>query len=434
MQKLVINGGNRLMGSIEISGAKNAALPLLACGLLADEPLILSNIPDLADIKTIRSLLEQHGVQVVDIDENTLELDGSQVNNLTAPYELVRTMRASILVLGPLLARHGAAKVSLPGGCAIGSRPVDMHLRALEKMGAVIELVDGYVHAHVDGRLQGAVIDFDKVSVGATENTLMAASLAKGTTIINNAAREPEVCDLANCLVSMGAKIEGIGTSQITIEGVDRLHKASHRVVADRIEAGSFACAAAITRGRVELVGARAEHMGAILDKFTEAGVVISETKDGILVNARGELRAVDITTEPYPDFPTDMQAQFMAMLSLASGSSTISETIFENRFMHVSELARMGANIHVNGNTATVTGTDKLKGAEVMATDLRASLSLVIAALAAEGESTVHRLYHLDRGYEKLVRKLRGIGADISRVDADAPATEKVVALKEVV
>ena len=382
----------------------------------------------------MRRLLEQHGVVVSDLDDHTLELNGRQVHNLTAPYNLVRTMRASILVLGPLLARHGAAKVSLPGGCAIGSRPVDMHLNALEQMGATIELVDGYVHAHVNGRLQGAVIHFDKVSVGATENTLMAASLAQGTTVINNAAREPEVCDLADCLVAMGAQIDGIGTSCITIDGVDRLHKASHRVVADRIEAGSFACAAAITRGRVELTGAKAAHMGAMLEKFTEAGVVVSETRDGLLVSAKQALRAVDITTQPYPDFPTDMQAQFMAMLSLAEGSSTICETIFENRFMHVSELLRMGANIQVNGNSATVTGVGALKGAEVMATDLRASLSLVIAALAAEGESTVHRLYHLDRGYEKLVRKLAGVGADIQRVDVDAAADEKVVALREVV
>ena len=434
MQKLIITGGNALKGSIQISGAKNAALPLLTCGLLSDETLTLSNVPELADIKTICALLAQHGVTINELDESTFELNGKNVNNLTAPYELVRTMRASILVLGPLLARFGAAKVSLPGGCAIGARPVDMHLSALEQMGATIELVEGYVHADVDGRLKGAEIHFEKVSVGATENILMAASLAEGTTTLHNAAREPEVCDLANCLVAMGANITGIGTSTITIEGVERLHGATHQVVADRIEAGSFACAAAITRGEVELIGARATDMAPMIEKFIEAGVSISETKRGLLVSCNSKLRGVDITTEPHPDFPTDMQAQFMAMLALAGGSSTVRETIFENRFMHVPELVRMGANIEIDGNSAVVGGVDSLKGAEVMATDLRASFSLVIAALAAEGTSSVHRLYHLDRGYEKLVRKLRGVGADISRVDEDATVTDKVVALSEAV
>ena len=399
MQKLVITGGNPLRGSIQISGAKNAALPLLACGLLTDETLTLSNVPELADIKTICALLAQHGVAINAVDENTFELSGKDVNNLTAPYELVRTMRASILVLGPLLARFGAAKVSLPGGCAIGARPVDMHLAALEKMGAVIELVDGYVHAHVDGRLKGAEIHFEKVSVGATENILMAAALADGTTTLHNAAREPEVCDLAECLASMGANITGIGTSTMTIQGVERLHAATHEVVADRIEAGSFACAAAITKGEVELIGARASDMAPMIEKFTQAGVVISETDNGLMVSRPGKLHGADITTQPHPDFPTDMQAQFMAMLSLAEGASTISETIFENRFMHVPELVRMGASIEISGNTAVVSGVESLRGAEVMATDLRASFSLVIAALAAKGESTVHRLYHLDRG-----------------------------------
>ena len=399
MQKLVITGGNPLRGSIQISGAKNAALPLLACGLLTDETLTLSNVPELADIKTICALLAQHGVAINAVDENTFELSGKDVNNLTAPYELVRTMRASILVLGPLLARFGAAKVSLPGGCAIGARPVDMHLAALEKMGAVIELVDGYVHAHVDGRLKGAEIHFEKVSVGATENILMAAALADGTTTLHNAAREPEVCDLAECLASMGANITGIGTSTMTIQGVEHLHAATHEVVADRIEAGSFACAAAITKGEVELIGARASDMAPMIEKFTQAGVVISETDNGLMVSRPGKLHGADITTQPHPDFPTDMQAQFMAMLSLAEGASTISETIFENRFMHVPELVRMGASIEISGNTAVVSGVESLRGAEVMATDLRASFSLVIAALAAKGESTVHRLYHLDRG-----------------------------------
>jgi UDP-N-acetylglucosamine 1-carboxyvinyltransferase len=420
MHKLIITGGLPLIGEIQISGAKNAALPLMAACLLSDEPLTLTNVPKLADIKTMQKLLEQHGVAAIPQAEGII-LSGAQVSNLTAPYDLVRTMRASVLVLGPLLARFGAAKVSLPGGCAIGTRPIDMHLNALKKMGATIELHDGYVHAHVDGRLKGAEITFDKVSVGATENLLMAASLALGTTTIHNAAREPEVCDLADCLVAMGAHIEGIGSSKLTIHGVAKLHATTHRVIPDRIEAGSFACAAAITGGDVELVGARADHMSAMLEKLREAGVVVEETARGIRVCRSGKLQGIDVMTEPYPSFPTDMQAQFMAMLSIAEGASMITETIFENRFMHVPELVRMGARINAHSHSAMVRGVAKLSGAEVMATDLRASVSLVIAALAAEGETAVHRLYHLDRGYENLEEKLRGVGAKIERVNEDA-------------
>lgn len=444
MQKLLITGGTPLSGQIHISGAKNAALPLLCCSLLSDEPLTLSNMPDLADIKTMRALLEQHGVEIRDsrLDNpaslissigSRISLNGHNVHNLTAPYELVRTMRASILVLGPLLARHGAAKVSLPGGCAIGTRPVDMHLSALEKMGATIELVDGYVHAHVEGEhLKGANIDFDIVSVGATENILMAASLARGTTRITNAAQEPEITNLAECLIAMGARVSGLGTSTLTIEGVEQLHAAEHAVIADRIEAGSFACAAAITGGKVELIGARAEHLAALIKKLEEAGVDIKETRQGLMIQRTKPLKPVSVATAPHPAFPTDMQAQLMALMTLADGTSQITETIFENRFMHVPELVRMGANIHIDGHTATIKGVCALKGAEVMATDLRASFSLVIAALAAQGETTIHRLYHLDRGYEKLVRKLAGAGANIQRVDEDTEvrSSDKVVAL----
>lgn len=437
MHKLLITGGFPLIGEIPISGAKNAALPLMAASLLSDKPLTLINVPDLADIKTMRKLLEQHGVVVSPqstVDSNSLitndyrpttTLNASAVSNLTAPYELVRTMRASVLVLGPLLARHGAAKVSLPGGCAIGARPIDMHLTALKKMGAAIELADGYVHAHVQGRLKGTEIRFDKVSVTATENVLMAATLAEGTTIIQGAAREPEVTDLANCLVAMGGNIEGISTSELTIHGVKSLREATHTVIPDRIEAGSFACAAAITGGDVELVGANPKHMGAVIEKLQEAGVTVEETARGLRVCRGGKLTGIDVMTEPFPSFPTDMQAQFMAMLSVAEGASMITETIFENRFMHAPELMRMGANINLHNHSAMVRGVKKLSSAEVMATDLRASLSLVIAALAAEGETVVHRLYHLDRGYENLEAKLKAVGAQIERV-SEEPAGVK--------
>ena len=425
MQKLIIHGGNKLRGSVAISGAKNAALPLMAAGLLTDETLTLSNIPDLADVKTLATLLEQHGVHIHRSD-NRMVLNARAVDNFTAPYELVRTMRASVLVLGPLLARFGRARVSLPGGCAIGTRPIDLHLKALEKMGAEIELAEGYIDANVNGRLKGAEITFEKVSVGATENLLMAASLAHGTTILKNAAREPEVCDLARCLQSMGAKIDGIGTDEITIEGVTSLHGAFHTVIADRIEAGSFAAAAAATGGSLELVGVSKELLGNVIDKFEEAGARFTETADGLLVERTGAIHGVDIMTQPFPGYPTDMQAQMMALLALAEGASMMTETIFENRYMHVPELTRMGANIVVHGSSAMIRGVKKLRGAEVMATDLRASLSLVIAALVAEGETTIHRIYHLDRGYEKLEEKLRGCGATIERIkEREASAAE---------
>lgn len=424
MQTLVINGGNKLKGKVAISGAKNAALPLIAAGLLTDETLTLSNIPYLADVLTMGKLLTQHGAKLTMTEDETglssgrvLAINASHITNYTAPYELVRTMRASVLVLGPLLARFGEARVSLPGGCAIGTRPIDLHLNALEKMGAEIELAEGYINAKVNGRLKGAVIEFEKVSVGATENILMAASLADGETILKNAAREPEVCDLAYCLQAMGAKIEGIGTSEIRIQGVASLHGASHTVIADRIEAGSFIAAAAATGGKLTLTGIEKSLLGNVIGMFEKAGVIISETDEGLQVERTGEIRGIDIMTEPFPGYPTDMQAQMMALLALADGASMMTETIFENRYMHVPELCRMGANITVHGASAMIRGVKELHAAEVMATDLRASLSLVIAALVAKGETTIHRIYHLDRGYEKLEEKLRACGADIKRV-----------------
>jgi UDP-N-acetylglucosamine 1-carboxyvinyltransferase len=426
VDKIRIIGGHPLRGEIPISGAKNAALPLMAASLLSDETVTLSNMPYLADIVTMANLLAQHGVGLNmsgQGSERTLSLSASSVDNLTAPYDLVRTMRASVLVLGPLLARFGAAKVSLPGGCAIGTRPIDLHLKALQQLGAEIDLVDGYVHAKVSGRLRGTTIQFEKVSVGATENILMAASLADGQTTLINAAREPEVCDLAHLLQSMGAKIEGIGSSEITITGVEKLHGANHRVIPDRIEAGSFAAAAAITGGDVELLGVSAEHLAAVIQKFEEAGVAISETPRGLRISRKGRLHGIDIMTQPYPGFPTDMQAQFMAMLAMADGASMMTETIFENRYMHVPELARMGANIVVHGASAMIRGVDELRGAEVMATDLRASLSLVIAALAAKGETVIHRVYHLDRGYERLEEKLSACRVQIERISERKPA-----------
>ncbi len=417
MDKIVIKGGEPLRGSIAISGAKNAALPLMAAALLTDQALVLQNIPMLADVMTMAKLLRQHGVALeLPNGHPELVMQADAITNLVAPYDLVRTMRASVLVLGPLLARFGEAKVSLPGGCAIGTRPIDLHLKVLEAMGAEILLTEGYVHATAPDGLKGCEFQFDTVSVGATENAVMAASLAQGVTVLHNAAREPEVADLCRCLVAMGAKIEGIDTSNLTITGVAKLNGATHRVVADRIEAGSFMAAAAITGGHLKLEGIDPHIMGAVTQKFMEAGVKI-ETGDNYLIAQGNGLTGIDIMTQPYPGFPTDMQAQSMAMLALAKGASMITETIFENRYMHVPELVRMGANIVVQGRSAIIRGVEKLNSAEVMATDLRASLSLVIAALAAQGETTIHRIYHLDRGYEKLEQKLSAVGARIERI-----------------
>lgn len=429
MDKIRIIGGTPLRGMIPISGAKNAALPLMAASLLTGDKLVLSNMPYLADIITMANLLAQHGVHMAlppqQGKERTMSLQASDIHNLTAPYEVVRTMRASVLVLGPLLARFGAAKVSLPGGCAIGTRPIDLHLKALEQMGAEIDLQDGYIHAKVAHKLQGAVIQFEKVSVGATENILMAASLAEGTTILRNAAREPEVCDLAHCLQAMGAQIEGIGTDEITIHGVDSLHGCHYSVIADRIETGSFAAAAAITGGDVELIGARMDLMDAVVEKLQAAGVLITPTPRGLHVKGTGVIEGIDVITAPYGGFPTDMQAQMMSLLCVANGASMVTETIFENRYMHVPELTRMGAKIVVHGSSAMIRGVPKLRGAEVMATDLRASMSLVIAALAAEGETLLHRVYHLDRGYERLEEKLAHCGANIERIHGRVPAQQ---------
>jgi UDP-N-acetylglucosamine 1-carboxyvinyltransferase len=423
MDRIIIRGGKRLEGRIPISGAKNAALTLLPCALLTDEPLTLRNLPRLADVDSFGHLLNQLGVSTTIEGSKPSEfgrvmtLRASTISSTVAPYDIVRKMRASILVLGPLVARAGEATVSLPGGCAIGNRPIDLHLKALEALGAQIEIAAGYVKATAPGgRLTGGTISFPQVSVGATENALMAAVLAKGTTVIENAAREPEITDLAKCLIAMGAEIEGLRTDTLTIEGKDRLHGATYAVMPDRIEAGSYACAAAITGGSLELVGARRETMPSILSGLSDAGLVVEDVKDGIRVSADGGLKPLSISTAPYPAFPTDMQAQFMAMLTLANGTSLLTETIFENRYMHVPELTRMGADIEVRGRSAVVRGVDRLVGAEVMATDLRASMSLVLAGLAAEGETQVHRVYHLDRGYERLEEKLQAVGADIER------------------
>jgi UDP-N-acetylglucosamine 1-carboxyvinyltransferase len=426
MDRIRIIGGVPLKGSIVISGAKNAALPLMTASLLTADTLTLSNMPFLADITTMANLLAQHGVGLHANGDGSggraLALNAASVDHFTAPYEMVRTMRASVLVLGPLLARFGEAKVSLPGGCAIGTRPIDLHLKALEQMGAKIKLEDGYIHASVKGKLRGAEIVFEKVSVGATENILMAASLADGVTVIKNAAREPEISDLAECLTNMGATIEGIGTDTLTVTGVAKLHGCSHRVIADRIETGTYAAAAAITGGDVELIGARANLMQSVIDKFAEAGISITETPRGLRVARERPIQGVDVMTEPFPGFPTDMQAQIMALLSLAEGASMITETIFENRYMHVPELTRMGVRVNVHGASAMVRGATKLTGAEVMATDLRASVSLVIAALAAQGETIIHRVYHLDRGYERLEEKLIACGANIERITDRGP------------
>ncbi|MCP3730516.1 UDP-N-acetylglucosamine 1-carboxyvinyltransferase [Sphingomonas sp. MG17] len=424
MDRILIRGGKRLSGKIAISGAKNAALTLMPCALLTDEPLTLRNLPRLADADGFGHLLNELGASTA--IEGTrpaefgrvLTVRATGLTSTVAPYDIVRKMRASILVLGPLLARAGEATVSLPGGCAIGNRPIDLHLKALEALGAEIELAAGYVKATAPGgRLPGGRYRFPVVSVGATENALMAAATAKGTSVLENAAREPEIVDLCNLLVAMGASIDGIGSETLTIEGRERLHGATYSVMPDRIEAGSYACAAAITGGDIELSGACAADMRATLDALIEAGVTVEEKKGGIRVAADGPLKPITLSTAPYPGFATDMQAQFMAMLCKAEGASVLTETIFENRYMHVPELARMGADIQVSGRSAIVRGVDRLIGAPVMATDLRASMSLILAGLVAEGETQVSRIYHLDRGYERLEEKLQGVGADIERV-----------------
>jgi len=424
MDSIIVKGGAELRGQIPIAGAKNACLTLMPATLLSDEPLTLTNAPRLSDIRTMTQLLSSLGAEVAQLQGGqVLAMSSHDLNNHTADYDIVRKMRASILVLGPMLARDGRAVVSLPGGCAIGARPVDLHLKALEAMGAELELRDGYVHARAphDGRgraLRGAVVDFPIVSVGATENALMAATLAHGTTEIRNAAREPEIVDLARCLRAMGAQIEGEGTSTITIQGVERLHGATHPVVTDRIELGTYMLAPAICGGEVECLGGRIDLVGAFCEKLDAAGVSVEETDVGLRVSRRnGRVDAVDVTTEPFPGFPTDLQAQMMALLCTANGVSVLEERIFENRFMHAPELMRMGAKIDVHGGHATVTGVDRLKGARVMATDLRASVSLILAGLAAEGETVVSRVYHLDRGYEKVEEKLGAVGAQIERV-----------------
>jgi UDP-N-acetylglucosamine 1-carboxyvinyltransferase len=415
MDKLLIRGGHRLSGDITVSGAKNAALPILCAALLTSEALHLSNVPDLHDVGTILKLMRQMGLKV-EGTSGELTLQGDAITRLEAPYELVKTMRASILVLGPLLARFGEAKVSLPGGCAIGSRPVDQHIKGLQAMGAEITIDAGYIYARAK-KLKGARIVTDMITVTGTENLLMAAVLAEGETILENAAREPEVGDLANLLVAMGAKIEGIGTDRLVIQGVDKLHGASHTVIADRIEAGTFLCAVAATGGDLTLKNTRANTLDAVLEKLREAGVVVTTGDDWIRAQMSARPKAVSFRTIEYPGFPTDMQAQFMALNCIAEGMSRVTETIFENRFMHVQELNRLGAAIDIEGNTAIIKGVDKFVGAPVMATDLRASASLVIAGLAAQGETLIERIYHLDRGYDRMENKLSAVGADIERI-----------------
>ena len=420
MDSIVVKGGCELSGKIHIAGAKNAALTLMPATLLSEEPLTLTNAPRLSDMKTMAELLTSLGAEINQLQDGKVQVMSTHgAINTTADYDIVRKMRASNLVLGPLLAREGHAIVSLPGGCAIGARPMDIHTNGLEKMGASIELKDGYLHAKAaGGKLKGAVIDFPFASVGATENIMMAATLAKGTTVINNAAREPEIVDLATCLRAMGAQISGDGTSTIEIQGVDRLGGATHPVITDRIELGTYMLAPVFTGGEVECIGGRMHLVESFAEKLDAAGIDVTETKDGLKVKRRGDRpRAVNVTTEPFPGFPTDLQAQMMAMLCFAEGTSVLEETIFENRFMHAPELVRMGANIDVSGNTATVTGVDKMKGAPVMATDLRASVSLILAGLASKGETTVNRVYHLDRGYEHLEEKLAAVGAQIERI-----------------
>jgi UDP-N-acetylglucosamine 1-carboxyvinyltransferase len=425
MDQIRIRGGRPLSGAIPIGGAKNAALPLMTAALLTEEPLTLRNVPILADITTLSHLLMQHGASITMAGAQSanerghaLRIDAKRIVSTTAPYDLVRKMRASVLVLGPILARCGEARVSLPGGCAIGTRPVDLHVKGLERLGARIELREGYIDAQAPQGLKGAEIIFPVVSVGATENLLMAASLAEGETTLINAAREPEIIDLAACLNAMGAKISGAGTDRIMIAGVKRLHGAEHTVVPDRIETGTYLMATAITGGSVDLLGARYDLVAAVARSLESAGVEISENAKGLTVARRnGRLSGVDVMTEPFPGFPTDLQAQMMALMATADGAAMITETIFENRFMHVPELCRMGANINVHGASAMVRGVAHLNGAPVMATDLRASVSLVLAGLAAAGETTINRVYHLDRGYERLEEKLAACGADIERL-----------------
>jgi UDP-N-acetylglucosamine 1-carboxyvinyltransferase len=416
-----VTGGTPLNGKISIAGAKNAALTLMPATLLSEEPLTLTNAPRLSDIKTMTALLQSLGVEVTSMQDGKVQvLSSHDMTSTTADYEIVRKMRASNLVLGPLLARHHQAIVSLPGGCAIGARPMDIHVAALEAMGAQIELKDGYLHATAKGGLKGAKVPLRLASVGATENVLMAATLAKGTTVIENAAREPEIVDLAQCLRRMGAQIDGEGTGTITIQGVDRLGAATHPVVTDRIELGTYMLAPVFAGGEVECLGGRLDLVGSFAEKLDAAGVEVSETPNGLKVKRRSDrAKSVDITTEVFPGFPTDLQAQMMAMLCTADGTSVLEEKIFENRFMHAPELIRMGADIEVHGGIATVRGVDRLKGAPVMATDLRASVSLILAGLAAEGETMVSRVYHLDRGYEHVVGKLRGVGAKIERISS---------------
>ena len=427
MDRILIRGGVPLSGTVHVAGAKNAALPLMAASLLTDQTLTLANIPHLADITTLANLLSQHGVDM-SLDGNApngghtgrvLSLRAERITSTTAPYDLVRKMRASVLVLGPLLARCGRATVSLPGGCAIGSRPVDLHIKGMTQLGAGIEVDKGFIWAKAPGRLIGARIILPQVSVGATENILMAATLADGETILENAAREPEVSDLVVCLQAMGAQIEGVGSDTLRITGVDALHGAEHPVLPDRVEAGTYAIAAAITGGTLELEGARLEHLEALADVLRTAGTTVEARNGGVYVSrSNQELIGVDVMTEPFPGFPTDLQAQTMALLTTAKGASMVTETIFENRYMHVPELRRMGANINLHGASAMVRGVDKLTGAPVMASDLRASASLVLAGLAAEGETIVNRVYHLDRGYERLEQKLSDVGAQVERLE----------------
>jgi UDP-N-acetylglucosamine 1-carboxyvinyltransferase len=415
MDKLLITGGNRLSGDITISGAKNAALPILCAGLLTADTVQLSNVPHLHDVSTMLRLLHQLGMRS-EQEGDRLALTGSNIDKLEAPYEMVKTMRASILVLGPLLARFGEAKVSLPGGCAIGSRPVDQHIKGLQAMGADIRIEAGYIHARAK-RLRGTRIVTDMITVTGTENLLMAAVLADGETVLENAAREPEVSDLANLLVAMGAKISGIGTDRLVVQGVDKLHGATHSVIPDRIETGTFLCATAATGGDVTLRNTRSDILDVALDKLREAGAIVTTGSDFIRVQMSSRPKAVSFRTTEYPGFPTDMQAQFMALNTIAEGNSRVTETIFENRFMHVQELNRLGAAIDIDGHTAIISGVGKLVGAPVMATDLRASASLVIAALAAQGETLVDRIYHLDRGYDRMEVKLSAVGANIQRI-----------------
>ena len=418
MDKLLIRGGTRLRGEIYASGAKNSALPILAASLLADSPLKVGNLPHLNDVTTMLELLGSMGVDVMLSDEMEVQVDTSSINNLNARYELVKTMRASILVLGPLLAKFQKATVALPGGCAIGSRPVNLHIDAMRAMGAQIDIEDGNIKASVKGRLKGAKIIFEPVSVTGTENVLMAASLAEGETIIENAAREPEVLDLANCLKAMGAKIEGAGTDQIKITGVDNLEGAAFSVMPDRVEVGTYLTAVAMTGGQVKIKSAKPEYLSSVISKLEQTGSVIHTGEDWVeIIMDEDKPEAISLTTGPYPSFPTDMQAQFVSLNAIAKGNSTVTETVFENRFMHVQEIARMGGNISLKGNTAVIEGIDHLNGAPVMATDLRASASLVLAGLVADGATTIDRIYHIDRGYERIEEKLKMLGADIERI-----------------